>query len=104
MKWKIIGTMLAAGSLAATAVRAQETDTGTAAAPTGQSAQPAMPPPYGAYVDGDATPDADGVPVAKPNPISNFLDHAVDEPPVEMPLIDEPHEPPPPENLAPDSP
>jgi hypothetical protein len=89
MKRMFIGAMVAAGSLAATAVRAQETDAGTAATATGQSAQPVRPA-YGAYVVGDATTDADGVPVAKPNPMSRFLEDTEEGPPIEMPLVDEP--------------
>jgi len=85
----MVGTMIAVGSLAATAVRAQDSNAGTAATATGQSAQ-SDPPPYGAYVKGPATTDADGVPVAKPNPMSRFLDGAKGEPPIGMPLVDEP--------------
>jgi hypothetical protein len=89
MRWMMVGTMIAAGSLAATAVRAQDSAAGTGASATGQSVQ-SEPPPYGAYVEGPATTDADGVPVAKPNPMSRFLDGAKGEPPIEMPLVDEP--------------
>jgi len=83
----IVGAMV--GSLAATAVRAQESDAGAGATATGQNAQSDLPA-YGAYVAGPATRDADGVPVAKPNPMSNFMDGARDEPPIEMPLVDAP--------------
>jgi hypothetical protein len=90
MRWMIVGAMVAAGSLAGTAVRAQESDARTGATGTGQVAQPKMPP-YGAYVPGDnVTPDADGVPVANPNPMSEFMDQTQDEPPVDMPLVDDP--------------
>jgi hypothetical protein len=89
MRWMIVGTMVAVGSLATTAVRAQESGAGTGTAATGQVAQPQRSP-YGAYVSGDATTDADGVRVAKPNPMSRFLDGDKGEPPVEAPLVDEP--------------
>jgi hypothetical protein len=89
MKWMIVGTMVAAGSLAATAVRAQDSDAGTGATATGQSVQ-SDSPAYGAYVDGPATVDADGIPVAKPNPMSRFMDGAKNMPPVGLPLEDPP--------------
>jgi hypothetical protein len=82
MKRMIIGMMLAAGSLAATAVRAQELEA---------QAGPVQPqrPAYGAYVNNeDATPDAYGRPIANPNPMSRFMDGAQNEPPVAMPLVD----------------
>jgi len=85
----IVGTMVAVGSLAATAVRAQESDAGSGAIATEQSAQ-SQPPAYGAYVSGPSTIDADGVPVAKPNPMSEFLDEAKGDPPTGMPLVDDP--------------
>lgn len=89
MRWMIVGTMVAVGSLAATAVRAQESDAGMGATATQQSAQ-ADSPAYGAYVSGPATVDADGIPVAKPNPMSQFMDENKDSPPVEAPLVDVP--------------
>ncbi len=89
MRWMIVGTMVAVGSLAATAVRAQESDAGMGATVTSQSAQPDSPA-YGAYVSGPATVDADGIPVAKPNPMSRFLDETRDSPPVGAPLEDVP--------------
>ena len=89
MRWMIVGTMVAAGSLSATAVRAQESNAGSGAIATEHSAQ-SQPPAYGAYVSGPSTIDADGVPVAKPNPMSEFLDGAKDDPPVETPLVDAP--------------
>ena len=89
MRWMIVGTMVAVGSLAATAVRAQESDAGMGATVTSQSAQPDSPA-YGAYVSGPATVDADGIPVAKPNPMSQFMDENKDSPPVEAPLVDVP--------------
>ena len=89
MRWMIVGTMVAVGSLAATAVRAQESDAGSGAIATEHSAQ-SQPPAYGAYVSGPSTIDADGVPVAKPNPMSEFLDEAKGDPPTGMPLVDDP--------------
>jgi hypothetical protein len=85
MRWMMVGTMIAVGSLAATAVRAQESDGATATQQSAQSNRPA----YGTYVKGPATIDADGVPVANPNPMSRFLDGA-DELPFAMPLVDPP--------------
>jgi hypothetical protein len=94
----IAGTVLAAGSLAATAVRAQESNAGTQSSATGQNAtgqsKQSNEPPYGAYVNNShATPDADGVPVANPNPYSRFMKEDKDEPPVETPLVDPPDAP-----------
>ena len=86
MKSMIVGTMIAAASLAATAARAQESDDGTKATATEQSAQPQRPP-YGAYFNGPATTDADGVPVAKPNPMSRYLDQTQEGPPIDMPMV-----------------
>jgi hypothetical protein len=73
---RIFGVVVAVGLLATTAVRAQDSDAakevGGAKAATNKSKAPkrAVMPPYGAYVDGPATTDAQGVPVAKPNPLS----------------------------------
>ncbi len=89
MRWMIVGTMVAFGSLGATAVRAQESDGGMGATATEQSAQPDSPA-YGAYVSGPATVDADGIPVAKPNAMSQFMDETRDSPPTGTPLADEP--------------
>jgi hypothetical protein len=88
MRWMMVGTMIAVGSLAATAVRAQESDGSTGATATQQSSQ-SNRPAYGTYVRGPATIDADGVPVANPNPMSRFLNGA-DELPFAMPLVDPP--------------
>jgi hypothetical protein len=87
MRWMIVGAMVAAGSLAASGARAQESDAGKGATATQQSAQPESPP-YGAYVKGPATVDADGIPVAKPNALSQFMDEAKGLPPGEIPLED----------------
>lgn len=89
MRSMIVGTMLAAGLLAARAVRAEEGETATRAASTAQVAE-AKSPAYGARVNGDVTTDADGIPVEKPNPMSRFLDQAKGAPPVDMPLVDPP--------------
>jgi hypothetical protein len=44
------------------------------------------------YVDGPSTVDADGVPVAKPNPMFKLLKRSggSGEMPVEQPLVDDP--------------
>jgi len=82
--------MIAAGSLATTAVRAQEMNAGTGATATGQSA-PSKPPPYGTYFNGPATPDANGVPVPNPNPYSRFeAGEKDDKLLIETPLVDPP--------------
>jgi hypothetical protein len=92
MNWKMVFVMIvAAGSLTATAVRADEN-----AADRGATAKPEQTArshrvPYGAYVEGPATSDANGTPVAKPNPMSRYLDRAreLGSAPVEMPLVDD---------------
>jgi hypothetical protein len=110
MRWKMmLGTMVAVGSLAATRVRAQNVagdgtvppaQQGDTAGNTqgdnpqskssGQSAKSGTSD-YGAYVEGPTSVDADGVPVAKPNPIAHFEKNARgDDVPVPMPLIDDP--------------
>jgi hypothetical protein len=99
----MLGMIVAVGSLAASGARAQENAAGTAATetpaqqddaarnPQGETAK-ADPAKYGEYVPGPATVDADGVPVAKPNPMSDFLDRsrAFGDMPIEMPLVDDP--------------
>jgi hypothetical protein len=85
----ILGAMIAAGSLAATAVRAQETDAGTEATATDRSEQPKRPR-YGTYVKGPTTPDADGVPVADPNPMSEYMNDTEEGPPIDMPMVSPP--------------
>jgi hypothetical protein len=97
MKWNVmIGTMVAVGLLGTTAVRAQETSADNAAASTSAqqndgAASANAAPAYGAYVDGPATVDADGVPVAKPNAMSDFMkrDKAFNDTEVEQPLVDD---------------
>jgi hypothetical protein len=126
MRWNLIlGTMVAVGALAATEVRAQGSvaesgmnattaQQGDAAGnPSSDDAQPkakstrsksktSAPTPYGAYVEGPSTVDADGVPVAKPNPMSRFKkrSRAFDNMPVEMPLVDDPRDGPAPDQQA----
>jgi hypothetical protein len=95
----ILGMMVAVGSLAATQARAQEADNPQSEASTkstesktpGQSAT-SDSSAYGTYVKGPATVDADGVPVPKPNPMSDFQkrSRAFDGMPIEMPLVDDP--------------
>jgi hypothetical protein len=78
---RVFGVIVAAGSLAAMGVRAQDADAGTsdngANAPAKSSKakkrsqkSQRQPTPYGEVVNGPATTDAQGVPVAKPNPLS----------------------------------
>jgi hypothetical protein len=104
MRWKMmLGMMVAVGSLTATraqanagdetsATPAQQED--TAGNPAGDNAHPGQSADagYGKYVEGPATVDADGVPVAKPNPMSHFEKNARTDNnvPVEMPLVDDP--------------
>jgi len=83
MKWNMVFAMIVAvGSLTATAVGAQENAAASGAtAKEGQTANEGQTAksdsvPYGMYADEPATPDADGVPVAKPNPMSDFLERA----------------------------
>jgi hypothetical protein len=101
MRWNLmLGTMIAVGALATTEVRAQENAAGngsTAAAAqqkdaAGNAASDTSGDNYGAYVDGPATVDADGVPVAKPNPMSRFEKRSqpFDNMPIGMPLVDDP--------------
>ncbi len=98
MKWNMVFAMIVAvGSLTATAVGAQENAAASGAtAKEGQTANEGQTAksdsvPYGMYADEPATPDADGVPVAKPNPMSDFLERARQLGPtgVEMPLVDD---------------
>ena len=92
MKWKtMFGMMLALGSLTATAASAQEN-----AAPSGATAMDAQiakseTASHETYAQEPDTVDADGVPVAKPNPMSAFLERAreLGNAPVEMPLVDD---------------
>jgi hypothetical protein len=62
---RIFGVVVAAGLLATTAVMAQDE----------QATKPRTQ--YGDFVSGPATTDAQGVPVAKPNPISREEDEGV---------------------------
>jgi hypothetical protein len=77
---RVFGVIVVAGSLAAAGVRAQDGDAGSAASGTDASTKSKarkrgakshqQPTPYGEVVNGPATPDAQGVPVANPNPLS----------------------------------
>ncbi len=77
---RVFGVIVAAGSLAGAGARAQDAEAGSAANGAAVSTKSKArkrsaksqqkPIPYGAVVDGPATPDADGVPVARPNPLS----------------------------------
>ena len=91
MKWNVmIGTMAAVGMLGAAQVRAQETSANNAAAST-SAQQPNAAPAYGTYVNGPSTRDADGVPVAEPNAISDFekRSQAFDGTETSQPLVDD---------------
>jgi len=90
MEWKMfMAVIVAAGSLAATAARAQDNAAATGA--TATEGQTTTADPYGTEVDGPATTDAEGVPVAKPNPMSDFLKQAQQQGEtgiaIEMPLV-----------------
>src|ERR1700687_4423337 len=92
MRWNMmLGMIVAVGSLAATEARAQEATTAAKSEAPEQSAT-AHRDDYGMYVDGPATVDADGVPVAKPNPMSRFEKRSreFDNVPVEQPLLSDP--------------
>src|ERR1700681_4266874 len=97
MRWKmILGTMVAVGAVVSTQVRGQEKPAGSEAAGTAAQQDGAAANPsgggYGTYVAGPATVAADGVPVAKPNPMSDFEKRSrkFGESPIEMPLLDDP--------------
>jgi hypothetical protein len=67
----VLGMVLATGVLPAREVRAQETTQATESKSADQRAT-SQRHAYGTYVGGLATPDANGVPVAKPNPMSRL--------------------------------
>ncbi len=97
MKWNLmLGTMVAVGLLGATQVRAQETAADSAAAATSaqqnDGSQSNTAPAYGAWVNGPSTVDANGVPVAEPNAISDFENRArvFNGTQTSMPLVDDP--------------
>jgi len=90
MKWNMVfAMMIAMGSLTATAARAQDNAAASGATATEGQTATSKSDAYGTIVDEPATVDADGVPVAKPNPMSDFLKRARQqgEPAVEMPLV-----------------
>ncbi|TMB05324.1 MAG: hypothetical protein E6J64_11195 [Deltaproteobacteria bacterium] len=90
MKWNMVfAMMIAMGSLTATAARAQDNAAASGATATEGQTATSKSDAYGTVVDEPATVDADGVPVAKPNPMSDFLKRARQqgEPAVEMPLV-----------------
>jgi hypothetical protein len=98
MRWNVmLGTIVAIGTLAATQARAQQSAAGSEATATpGQQDDAAAdaPKPYGAYVAGPSTPDANGVLVAKPNPMAHFekqeKESGGDQMPIETPLVSDP--------------
>jgi len=90
MKWNMVfAMMIAMGSLTATAARAEDNAAASGATATEGQTATSKSDAYGTVVDEPATVDADGVPVAKPNPMSDFLKRARQqgEPAVEMPLV-----------------
>ncbi len=92
MRWNMmLGMIVTVGSLAATEVLAQETAKGTESKAPEQG-ETSHHDDYGMYVDGPSTVDADGVPVAKPNPMSRFQKRsgASGKMPIEQPLVDDP--------------
>jgi hypothetical protein len=82
----MLGTIIAIGALAATEVRAQSISAGSESTPA-----PGLQDDAAANAPADGTVGADGVPVAKPNPMSDFLVRArqLGNAPVEMPLVDD---------------
>jgi hypothetical protein len=72
---KIFGVIVAAGLIATTAVRAQDNNAASGTNDTAAPKPQAQRPRYGQWVNGPATTDADGIPVAKPNPISREEDN-----------------------------
>ncbi|HEX9575917.1 MAG TPA: hypothetical protein VF994_17605 [Myxococcales bacterium] len=90
MEWKmVVALIVAVGSLAATAARAQDNAAGRGATATEGQTATSDPDASGTVVDEPAT--VDGVPVAKPNPMSDFLKRArqLEGTEVEMPLVDD---------------
>ena len=75
---RVFAVIVAAGSLAGASARAQDTSSADASRGATSSTQPKarkgsakpQPTPYGEVVNGPSTPDADGIPVANPNPLS----------------------------------
>jgi len=92
MNWrKVFGMAVAVGALTATAVRAGE-DAIRNDVPAEQKDAPSdSAPAAAAHPDDPQTVAADGVPVRKPNPISDFLKRAeqLGDADVEMPLVDD---------------
>ena len=90
MKWNMVfAMMIAMGSLTATAARAQDNAAASGATATEGQTATSKSDAYGTVVDEPATVDADGVPVAKPNPMSDFLKRAREQGTTEvgMPLV-----------------
>jgi hypothetical protein len=83
----MLGTIIAIGALAATEVRAQSISAGSESTPA-----PGLQDEAPANAPADGTVGADGVPVAKPNPMSDFEKKSkdVEGVPVEQPLVDDP--------------
>lgn len=89
MKWNVVfGMIVAVGSLTATAARAQDNAAGSA---TQAQAATSDTAPDAIDFTQPFTVDANGDPVAKPNPMSDFLERAREDGtnPVAMPLLDD---------------
>jgi len=92
MKWNVVfGMVVAAGSLAATGVRAQENAAGKGATTTEAQTAKSAPAASGTRDEEPGTVDATGVVVPKPNPMSDFLKRAREfgPTPVELQLLDD---------------
>jgi hypothetical protein len=94
MRWKMmLGMVAAVGSLAATGVRAQGNGEASGATVSAQQDEAKSDRGTdGRAVDQSTTVDAEGVPVTKPNPMSDFLKRSrvFQNSAVEMPLLDDP--------------
>lgn len=93
MRWKMmLGMVAAVGSLAATGVRAQGNEEASGATVAAQQDQAKSDRGAdGRVVDLPTTVDAEGNEVAKPNPMSEYLQRsrAFEGSPIEMPLVDD---------------
>src|SRR2546421_11371696 len=93
MKWTMVfAAMMAAGTLASSPARAQDDTASAGRAATEKQTATSDPAAYGAVTDEPATVDANGMPVAKPNPMSDFLKRARQQGTTEvgLPLLDDP--------------
>src|SRR5258708_25548753 len=93
MKWNLmLGALVAVGLLGALEVRAKDTAAERAAAAARAQQNDGAAPAYGTWVNGPSTVDADGVPVADPNAISDFekRSQAFDGTDTSQPMVDDP--------------